>query len=71
MKYIVMDETKTDIFTVEFDNLPDAINYADIAYGCLTNYDKKQRIAFYVLESVNPDEEAEDHHDGEILKQYI
>lgn len=70
MKYIVVDELKNDMFTEEFEIKEEAIKAADEDWHRLTESDKKRRIAFYVLESSNPDEEAEDHFDGDIIKSY-
>lgn len=71
MKYIVMDQTKTDLFTTECATLDEAIKEADTQYSYLTDADKKKRTSFYVLESVDPDEDSERHFDGDIIKQYI
>lgn len=68
MKYIVMHETNTDIFTDEFENVNDALNAACLFWDRMTRYDKKHCNAFYVLESVNPDPDAADHFDGEYVK---
>jgi hypothetical protein len=39
-------------------------------WGQLTEHDQQHRTAFYVLESINPDEDAPDHYDGEIIKRW-
>lgn len=69
-KFIVMDFTKSDIFIEEFDTEEAARHYADDAWDRLTKYDRNRREAFYILESANPDEESEDHFDGEYVKKY-
>lgn len=71
MKYIVMDWTQEDLFVKEFESEEEAVEYADLEFCRLTEHDKQNRNAFYVLESVAPDEEAADHFDGEIVKRYI
>lgn len=71
MKYIVIDQTKTDWFTTEFDNKEDAIKEADYQFSKLTKNDLKRREDFYVLESVNPDEDADNHFDGDVIKKYL
>lgn len=71
MKYIVIDQTKTDWFTTEFDNKEDAIKEADYQFSKLTKNDLKRREDFYVLESVNPDEYADNHFDGNVIKKYL
>lgn len=66
MKYIVMDERRDgtgDIFTAEFETLAEAVREAESQLTHLTAQEQKQRTV-YVLESANPDEEAEDHLDG-------
>lgn len=70
MKYIIMDEANGDLFNKEFETAEEAIKEANAEWEHLSAYDKKNRSAFYVLESVNPDEEAENHFDGNILKEY-
>ena len=67
MKYIIIDQTKTDWFTTEFDSKERAIKEAQKQWDWLTASDRERREAFYVLESVNPDEEAENHLDGNIV----
>ena len=65
MRYIVINERKSgDFFTEEFDNKDEAINSAKYDWNRLTEHDKKDTERFYVLESINPDEDADDHFDG-------
>lgn len=71
MKYILVDETKTDMFTKEFDDKQKALEEGEREFALLTSFDKKRRLGFYVLESINPDEDAENHFDGNIIKQWI
>ena len=66
MKYIVIDEQRNgcgDTFTKEFEKKEDAIKEAKDQWYYLTASEKKKRIV-YALESVNPDEDAPDHFDG-------
>ena len=67
MRYIVINQTKVDWFTKEFDDRDEAIKAAEFWFDRLTRAEKRDRVGFYVLESVNPDEEAEDHYDGNII----
>lgn len=67
MKYIVITEKGNDIFDKEFDNYQKAIDEAREDWKRMSKADQKNTKAFYVLESVNPDEEAEDHFDGDIV----
>ena len=71
MKYVLIDQTDTDWFTDEFDDLDEAIAAGDSAFSLLTKIDKKRRTEFYLLESVNPDEDAENHLDGTVIKQWM
>ncbi len=69
MKYIVEDERRDltgDVFTQEFNNKDEAINAAQKQWDHLTGREQAQR-RVYVLESINPDEEAQDHYDGNII----
>lgn len=66
MKYIVRDIPKNGIgdeFDKEFDVLEDAIEEAKNQWDHLTYAEQKKRTV-YVLESVNPDEDADNHFDG-------
>lgn len=71
MNYIIMDEKNGDLFNKEFSTKEEALRRAEIEWGYLTDKEKKDRTAFYVLESVNPDEEAENHFDGNIIKDFM
>ena len=65
MKYIIFDERKDlQLFTEEFEDRDEAIKTAKSDWDRRTAYDKKNTKAYYVLESVNPDEDADDHYDG-------
>ena len=71
MKYIVIEEHQSDIFDKEFDSKDDAIKEAEYRFNHMTANDKKRTKELYVLESVNPDPEAENHFDGDIVKRWI
>ena len=64
MKYVIIDDCGTDLYTEEFNDKEKAVNQAICKWNRLSDHDKNRRMAFFVLESVNPDEEAEDHLDG-------
>lgn len=64
MKYIIIDDCSTDLYTEEFNDKEKAVNQAKAEWDRLSDYDKSKRTAFYVIESVNSDEDAEDHLDG-------
>lgn len=67
MKYIVVDQTKTDMFISEHETKEAAIAEARSQWDSLSEYDQAKREEFYVLESVNLDEDAEDHYDGDLV----
>ena len=69
-KYIVMDYRDGDLFTEEFDSVSEAVMSADWDWRGLSEQDKARRTAFFVLESANPNAEAEDHLDGNIVKRW-
>ena len=73
MKYILFDKRDDgQIFTEEFENKEEAIRMADITWErYITDTEKRHIVEFYVLESVNPDEDAEDHWDGNYAKLYL
>ena len=71
MKYIIIDQTQIDFFTTEADTLDEAIKEAEIQFNRLTKADKGKRAGFYILKSINPDEDAENHFDGDIIKRFI
>lgn len=71
MKYVVMDQIKNgDIFTEEFETEAEAIEAAEAEWNHLSKYDKKHRESFFVLESANPDEEAGNHLDGDVVRRW-
>ena len=67
MKYIVIDCRECDVFTSEYDSREKAVTEARYQWGILSEYDKKKRSEFYVLESVNPNPDAENHFDGYVV----
>jgi DNA primase catalytic subunit len=64
MKYILMQTFGIDTFTEEFETADKAIQAGKNEWARLSDTDRKNCAEFYVLESVNPDEDAEDHLDG-------
>ena len=69
MKYLVV-YAKGDEFVEEFDNKEEAFECADYQWSYLTRSEKRNCDAFYVLESANPNEDAENHMDGDVLREY-
>lgn len=70
MKYVVVDYTNGDDFNTEHETKEQALACAEEKWSHLTEKEKKRRESFFVLESENPDEEAENHFDGDIIKKY-
>jgi hypothetical protein len=64
MKYILMQTFGIDTFTEEFETADKAIQAGKNEWARLSDTDRKNCAEFYVLESVNPDEDAEDYLDG-------
>ena len=70
-KYIVIDEKRNgigEIFDENYETAKEAVESAEGQWSHLTAMEQKAR-TIYVLESVNPDEDAEDHFDGNIIWQ--
>lgn len=70
MKYIIMDFKDGGFFSDEFSTKEEALQEAEEQWKQLTEYDQCHRKAFYVLESINPDKDASDHYDGNIVKRW-
>lgn len=75
MKYVLVDfmnkQGTSDVYTEEFESAEEAIVAASYHWDHLTKDEKKHRGDFYVLESVNPDEGAEDHFDGNEIRRWV
>ena len=68
MKYIGIDCINTgELFVQEFDTKAEAINIARKAWNALSEFQKSIRDNFYVIESIDPDEESERHLDGNMV----
>ena len=72
MKYLVLSKFKgsMDECHEEFETLEKAVSFADEEYNHLCEKDLRNCEYYYILESVTPDEEADDHLDGNIIKSY-
>lgn len=72
MKYVIIDERDNGgIFTEEYDSKEEAIREADKEWNRYTTEEEKRHTtAFYVLESVDPDEDSVRHLDGNDVKVY-
>ena len=70
MKYIVMDNKGGELFTEEFDSEEEAIVAAEYDWEHLTDKEMSEREEFFILKSINPDEEAENHLDGDVVRRW-
>lgn len=72
MKYIICDvRDNGNFFTEEYDSKEESIREADEEWNRYkTDEEKRHTVAFYVLESANPDEDAVNHFDGNLVKEY-
>jgi len=72
MEYLVLRKQKnsTDEEVDEFKTFEQAEKFADEEYNHLCSKDIKNNEYFIILKSVNPDEESEEHLDGDIVKTY-
>ena len=71
MKYIVMDQIMNgDLFAEEFNTAEEAITAAEYDWNHLTDKEKMHRESYFVLESINPDVDAENHLDGDIVRRW-
>ena len=71
MKYIYISGTMQDQEVVESDNLDELIARADSDWAHMWESDRKKITSHYVLESVNPDEDAENHFDGTVMYDVV
>lgn len=69
MKYVFIDERTNNYYNKDFDSLDEAISTADTDFAHLTDREKSKVIFFGIIESQNPDEEAPDHCDGNVVYQ--
>ena len=69
MQYIYMREDNGDEVTKEFETQQEAISYGDLDWNKhLTDREREKAEFAYVIESKNPDEDADDHEDGDFVK---
>lgn len=66
MRYILVNDTRYDYDSEEFDSLAAAVIKAQDIWGHLTRAEKDTHDV-YVLDSANPDEEADNHMDGDVV----
>ena len=70
MRYIVVDYNDGDLFTEEFATAEEAIESAEYGWEHLTDKERQTRESFFVLESINPDADAENHLDGDVARRW-
>ena len=70
MKYLSI-YMKGDWFVDEFETAQEAIDCAAETFNHLTEREKEAAEGLYVLESVNPAEEADNHLDGDIIRDLL
>lgn len=68
--YIIMDYNDGELFTSEFEELDDAISEAEYQWDCLTEKEKNTRDEYFILKSANPDMDAENHLDGDVVRRW-
>lgn len=71
MKYILIDDCGNDIFTKEYSNMSEALKAGEMIYRSFSKSEIKRRFFFYLLKSADPEETAENHLDGDIVKTWI
>lgn len=67
MKYIYITGTEHDEEVTESNNKEELIEMAKRDWSHMNDEDKKRTVNHYVIESINPDEDAENHFDGDIV----
>ena len=68
MKYIGIDCINNgELYVQEFATKSEAINIAKKAWNALSESARSIRDNFYVIESIDPDEESEKHLDGNMV----
>ena len=72
MEYLVLRKQKRsmDEERNEFTTYEEAEKFANSEWFGMVESDRKNNDYFIILRSVNPNEEAEDHLDGDIVKAY-
>lgn len=70
MEYIYITGKKGSEWPEEFETLEEAEKFATYEFNYMTEADKEALEYAYILKSVNPDTEAPNHYDGDIIKIY-
>lgn len=68
MRYVLIDSTANgDTWTKEFNDIVEALRTAEYDWSSMSDYDKKKCDEFMVIDSVNENEEADNHLDGRVV----
>lgn len=70
-EYILVENKDGDQFEKYFQTKEEGIEGGERAFSYLTKCDKKHIQDFYLMKTVNPDPESENHFDGDIIKRWI
>ena len=68
---VINQDKDGDCFDEWFSTKEEALDAALATWQHLTDREKARKSAFYVLESVNPDPEAPNHFDGDVIKDFL
>lgn len=71
MLYLVISGKMGSEWIDEYETKKAAIDAANYEYNHMCKGDKESTDYMYILKSVNPDEDAPNHYDGDIVKIYI
>ena len=70
-KFEVIETKGIDTFNYGFNNIADAIAYADRDWGRLTYLEQSEEYEeFYILICEDPDEDSPNHFNGDVFKDY-
>lgn len=70
-QYILIEIKNGDWFTKYFETEEEGIKGGDFAFSYLTKVDKNHTEGFYLIKSANPDPDAPDHFDGDVIKDWL
>lgn len=70
MKYVLIEGVRGSEYPQEFEKREVAIDAGNKIWDAMCEQDKKNTGYFFLLESENPDEDANNHYDGEIVKRW-
>lgn len=68
-KYILIERTGNEQVTSEYDDKFEALSELHTGWLHMSRADQEKVTDFYVLESANPDEDADNHLDGDFVER--